>query len=398
MTLWEVEADFIRTMTNMREAGIKIDREFCEREKEKGEQVLEEIKEDLGWNPGSTKELGSYLIDKMKFPIIAYTAKGNPSFNKQALAWYDDLLLESGDLTAQKILRYRGWQKTVSANYKAYLEYADKNDIVRPNYKLHGTRTGRVSCEMPNLQQIPRAGKQEWNGKLKKAFIPRNEQFEWWYRLYRERVPDLTETTLWEFDYSQLELRLAAAVSKETDLLDAFKAGVDVFSMMAQSLGWKRQNVKTFYYATSYGAGTKKIAGTFGITEDDARGMIKDFYRQYRNLARASKRAEELVKQNGEIAYWTGRKRRLRPEESYKAFNAYIQGGAFEIVKRSLIRLDKLKKWPLVLTVHDSVVVEIPKEEANQENLDEIKRVLEDVPEAPAMGVSFKVDYGEWGK
>src|SRR5690606_12563113 len=101
----------------------------------------------------------------------------------------------------KKVVRYRGWQKTASSNYEAYLKLADEKGIIHPNYKPHGTRTGRASCEMPNLQQIPRESEKEWNGDLKRAFIPRNEDL---HLLLEPPYPDLSETRLIEFDYKQL--------------------------------------------------------------------------------------------------------------------------------------------------------------------------------------------------
>lgn len=397
-TLWEIEQQWIRLVADIRSVGTKIDREFCEPRMRKGYDICTQIKYNLGWNPGSPKQLGKFLLEDMGYPVFRRTENGAPSFDKKALEEYEIYLAADGSDVAKQVLRYRGWQKTASSNYKAYLDLVDRYDILHPNYKVHGTKTGRLSCESPNLQQIPRSSETEWNGDLKQAFVPRGKLLYSWYKLQQgfSKIPDLDETVLVEFDYAQLEMRLAAAVAKEEELLEAFRADEDVFQTMADRLGWLRQNVKTFYYATSYGAGTGKIALTFGISKEEAEEMRHDFHKAYPNLKKKSDKAALVAKSQGYIEYWTGRRRHLTGNY-YKTFNAYIQGGAFEIVKRSGLRAKERVPAPIVLTVHDSYVFEIPKVWYTEEFVEAIKLVLEAVPEAEAMGVPFKVDAKLWG-
>lgn len=379
-TLWEIESDFIRLIAQMKATGIKIDKKFCKEHLIKGEEICRVIKSELGWNPGSPKQIGEFLINKMGYPVVKRSLKTNePSFDKFALEEYELMLEADGSDVAKKILRYRGWQKTVSSNYRAYLDLCDRDAILHPNYKLHGTVTGRSSCERPNLQQIPRESEKEWNGDLVKAFIPRQQN----YRLIT-------------FDYAQLEMRLAAAVAREHELLEAFAEGIDIFDAMSERLGWPRQDIKTFNYATLYGAGRKRIALIFGKDLDTADDMIADFFGAYKGLRDISKKAELLAKHQKYIEYWTGRRRHLK-DDYRKAFNAYVQGGAFEIVKRSMLRLAETLNPKMVLTVHDSVVLELP-QNTPVAFLDDVKCILEDVPESKEMGVHFKVDYKNWSE
>lgn len=384
-TLWENEAEFIHLIASIKRNGIRINREFCKPKLAQGLKICNEIRSELGWNPGSTLQLGDFLLNKMNYPVLKYTEKGNASFDKFALEEYESLLEVDGSDIAQKVLRYRGWQKTTSSNYKPYLELADKNDVIHPNYKVHGTRTCRTSCELPNLQQIPRSSEKEWNGDLKKAFIPRDNH------------------VLVEFDKAQLETRLASAVAEEEELLEAFHQDVDVFQVMADRLSWKRQDCKLFWYMTLYGAGPKKVAVIFKLDIPAAKDMINEFFGAYPNLRTMSRKADNLAKRDKYIVYWTGRRRHLnghKGQEYHKAFNAYIQGGAFEIVKRSGNRLFREipREWPIVLTVHDSYVVELPVADYTESNCQKIQGILEAVPEAEEMGVPFKVDYKLWGE
>lgn len=383
LTLWEWESDFIQLMAEIKRNGIKIDRKFCHKKAIKGEDILRTIRNDLGWNPGSSKQIGEVLLGpEFNFPVLKTNIKtGNPSFDKFAMEEYEWLLEATGSDLAKKIIRYRGWQKTVSSNYRAYLNLADTNDILHPNYKLHGTVTGRLSCELPNLQQIPRESDKEWNGDLKAAFIPRD--------------PD---NVIIEFDAKQLETRLAAAVAEEISLLEAFWRGDDVFQVMADDLGWDRQDIKIFYYATMYGAGPFKISLIFGISEWDAKRMKGDFYSAYPGLQRMARAANTYASKDGYIEYWTGRRRHLSKNDAHKAWNSYVQGGAFEIVKRSMLRLKDYMEYPAVLQVHDSVAIEMPRKDATESNLKELQEVLQAVPESKEMNVPFDWDYKIWGE
>jgi DNA polymerase-1 len=372
-TLWEIESDFIRLMKGVKATGIKVDIPFCIPKIIEGTKICNEIREELGWNPGSPDQIARYLLDELKLPIVRLTEKGKPSMDKFAMEQYEEMLEPLQDETAQMVLRYRGWQKTVSSNYQAYVDLCDSDDVIHPNYKLHGARTCRISCEKPNLQQIPRSSPKEWNGALRRAFIARHG-----------------ETKLWDFDFSQLEFRLAAAYAKEWELLAIFNdPTADIFQEMANRLGWERQDVKTLVYATLYGAGVKKLALIFGISRYEAVARLEEFHSTWPGFREKTKLATALAKSDGYIEYWTGRRRHLARDEAHKAFNSLIQGGAFEIVKRQMLRA---RGWPMVLQVHDSVTVEGD----SSLDLNELKMTLQSVPESKDFGVNFKVDVKEW--
>ncbi|MGH7790682.1 MAG: hypothetical protein ACREOB_00060, partial [Thermodesulfobacteriota bacterium] len=139
--LWEYEKDFIDVMRNIERAGIKIDRDLCRIQAITGQEVMEEIVDEIGWIPSSSLDLNKFLIEDMDFPIVKLTPKGKPSFDKTAMEEYDILLENAKSPVAKQVLRYRGWLKTVSSNYNPYLLLADANDILHPNFKLHGTKT-----------------------------------------------------------------------------------------------------------------------------------------------------------------------------------------------------------------------------------------------------------------
>lgn len=385
-TLWETEAEFIRLMASIKQRGIKIDTAFSRTKAIEGTRILNAIRSDLGWNPGSPQQLGKYLIDDLGLPVLKKTPNGAPSFDKEALAEYEVHLEATGDETAQKVLIYRGWQKTVSSNYQAYLDLMDENEILHPNYKVHGTRTCRLSCEKPNLQQIPRSNPKPWNGDVKKAFITRDWELYTTAagnEIYCKKQPS-GKLELYTFDFKQVEFRLAAAYAKETELLEIFNSGADIFDEMSQRLARPRYKVKTFIYSTLYGAGKAKIALILGSREE-ANDLYDEFHGTWPGFRRISEKAAQLATNDGYIDYWTGRRRHLHRSEAHKAFNSIIQGGAFEIVKRRMLAL---KEEPIVLQVHDSVTCEAD----SAYDTDRIKKVLEAVPESNQFGVKFEVD------
>ncbi len=372
-TLWETESDFIRLMSQIKQRGIKVDTAFSKKKVIEGTRILNQISSKLGWNPGSSQQLGHYLIDELSLPVLKRTPAGKPSFDKDTLPEYEYYLDALNDTTAQDVLRYRGWQKTVSSNYQAYLDLMDEDEILHPNYKVHGTRTGRLSCEKPNLQQIPRDSPKAWNGDVKKAFIVRDSDLH-----------------LFSFDFKQVEFRLAAAYAGEKELLEIFNDGADIFTEMAERLGRPRHDIKTFVYATLYGAGKRKIALVLKKPQKEADELYDEYHGTWPGFKRISQKATTLALNDGYIELWTQRRRHLPKDEARKAFNSVIQGGAFEIIKRRMLAV---ADEPIVLQVHDDVTFEAD----DSFEVDRIKKTLEAVPESNEFGVKFEVDLKVWG-
>lgn len=382
--LWKVEQDFTRLLIKIEDRGILVDQDIAQSELERGEKIMSNLKNELGFNPASTKDLGRVLIEELGLPIVKRTKTGNPSFDKYAMEEYDILLSVTNDTRARKILEYRGWQKTTSSNYRPYLELLGADGRLHANYKQHGTHTGRLSCELPNLQQIPKSSTNDWNGNLKAAFIVEFGR------------------TAWEFDYSQLEFRLAAAYGRVQALIDAFADdGRDVFDEMAGALGLSRHNTKTLVYTIQFGGGATRIKNVFGVSESEAKKIIHNFYKAYAGLRKISTFAKDRAWSKGYVQYWTGRRRHFDnlQADAHKAFPYLIQGGAFEITKRRMIALMKEglinDECQIDLQVHDSVRADI---EEGKEHIyiPEIKRVLENVQAEKDFGVIFRADVHKW--
>ncbi|MFI6737426.1 DNA polymerase [Nonomuraea sp. NPDC050451] len=348
--LWERERKFTDLIMRMERLGVPIDQDLCEQEIAYGTERMETILRELKHNPMSGADLKKLLIDEMGIPSQKDTPTGRPSFDKEAMGLYETILEQRNDRTAQAILEYRGWQKTLSSNYRSYLELQSGNGTLHPSFKLHGTRSGRLSCEKPNLQQIPRSSPKRWNGSLKRAFRARPG-----YRLF-------------EADYSNLELRLAAVYSKEPNLVGPLQQGYKPFDSMAELLhgveytDQQRQDVKVQTYMTLYGSGIKRLKDVFGLEHEEAKKRRSDWFGAYPEILKASQKAARLAERRGYVAMWTGRRRHLTQKEGYKAFNSLLQGGAAELVKSVMLALDEVIDWVecrMLLQVHDSVVFEI---------------------------------------
>lgn len=375
---------FFEVIRSMERRGVRIDVDFCRKMQVLGENAMEDIVELLGDRKPSGKNLEHMLLTELGLPVVKRSQKtGKPSFDKGAMEVYEQILERQENPLAEYILSYRGWQKSVSSNYKPYVELISPDGRLRCNYKLHGTKTGRMSCEKPNLQQIPRSGSKAWNGELKQAFIAEEGY------------------TLWEADYGQLELRLATAYADEQGLKHVFAEGRDIFTEMSKQLGMARQDTKTLTYTIQYGGGINRISTVFGVSSERAGQIRENFYLSYPGFRAKSNVASGKARTKGKVRLWSGRYRHfLYPQdEAHKAFNSIIQGGSADIVERTMVRLHKTvdneQECRMLLQVHDSVVFEI-KNGREDYYLPRIKECMENVE--PDFGVRFSVDIHKWGE
>jgi len=386
LPVWQHKEKMVRLLNKMERTGVSVDTGLCDKMAAIGEDRMFSIREwELdGISPSKQKDLQKLLIDDFGLPQKYHPKTGQPTFNKEAMDEYEEILADLDDPTARLILEYRGWQKSVSSNYRPYVLLLSPDGRLRPHFLLHGTKTGRLSCREPNLQQIPRSGAKPWNGRMKECFIPEEDY------------------VLLEADFSQLEFRLNAAYARQPALLELFNAeeNIDIFKQMSKELGWDRDRTKTFVYSTSYGAGADRISYVFRVDKQGARRHIEHFYDLYPELRIASQRAQATVERFRKIDTWSGRFRHFSSvaREGHKALNSVIQGGAADIVERRMLALDKIcsNECRMVLQVHDSVWFEIKREEVERYK-PEIQRVMENVEEDFDFGVHFRVEVKEVG-
>jgi DNA polymerase I len=380
--LWQVEFDMNNSLFRMEQRGIHVDLDFCRQYQGIATLEMALVESDLGFQPSKSTQLAKFLFEDLSLPILERTPAGKPKMDKGVMEEYERMLARVDDHRAQLVLNFRGWQKANSTFYKPFQTLVDPTGRIHCNYKQNGTVTGRLSCTDPNLQQIPRLSDKVWNGKIRSAF---------------RATPGFG---LMGFDYSQLEFRLAAAYGTEQWLIDEFaKSDADPFTVLSERIGTDRYTAKTFTYAMIYGAGQEKIAKTLNRKVTEIEDSYDAFLSTIPGIIRAKNLAGAKARSRGYIRYWTGRRRHFRyPEDSYKAFNALLQGGGAEVVKRVLVRIDKEicdNDCRLLLQVHDELVFEI------RQGMEAIyaPRIIEAMAKLPTdfFGVNFTVSGKAWG-
>lgn len=393
-TFWPHKARLIEVVIEMEYRGVSINMPFVESMIDAAEQAIQDYDELLGGSASSPKFLQQKLIEEMGLPVVKRSHKtGNPSFDKEAMSVYEQILSDRGDDLANHILAYRGWVHAKGLFYEPYKRLVSPDGRIRPSYKHHkdseegGTVTGRLSCADPNLQQIPRVSNKSWNGRVKKSFQG-SEGF-----------------TLWEADYAQLELRLGTAYANEPYLKEVFKNGRDIFTELAQVLGWDRYHTKVFVYSTQYGAGKTRISHIFSVSENQAQALINQYYNQFPRFRQISESAKAKCLAERRIRLWSGRYRHFANprEENHKAFNSLIQGGAADIVERVMIKVfDEIDQKSdgevrMLLQVHDSIIFEI-KNGREEYWKPKILAVMEDINNiCTNFDVRFAVDFHKFG-
>ena len=379
--LWAWEQEFNTVLYRLEQRGVAVDIDFCRKKSEIGHGIMQDIEDALGFNPGSSTQLGKYLIDELGMPVLETSAKtGKPSFNKHVMEQYEQMLETQGSKDATRILEYRGWAKAVTALYDPMQSLVSLDGRVRANFKQHGTKTGRLSCSEPNLQQLPRASSKPWNGNARSAFSAGRD-----------------DHTLVSFDYSQLELRMAASYGNEEILLEEFsKDEADPFTRFAEILGEDRQTTKTFFYANIYEAGSAKIAYTLNRAVSEVEIIHKRFKASIPGITAASNTARGLASKRKYIKLWTGRRRHYPFHDSkyYTAFNSVLQGGGAEVVKRSMVRLQQIESSEcfMLLQIHDEIVFSIKTDKIDYYS-PKIIEIMEAHPEFP---IKLKVESKLW--
>lgn len=384
--LWPHEQEYTNVLYRMEQLGVRIDHEFIKGKIEKCQDRTGVIESVLSFNPRSNKQLGEFFIDELKLPVLARTPGGKPSFNKETMVEYDELLNLSNNPIARLVAEYRGWSTAASLFYEPSLKFADSRGFIHTNYKQHGTKTGRLSSSKPNLQQVPRKSKKEWNGDAKLAFLPDNDEQE-----------------LIGYDFSNLEFRLAVAYGGDPALLEIFADPTrDIFQEIADASGLKRQTVKHSTYCMLYGGGLAKASATIakfeGLPTSDpetTRPHYENFKGTMPGVIAAGRRATNLAEQRGYVRLWTGRRRHLR-SDYYRAFNSVLQGGGAELVKRSQIRLQEIESpdCKMVLQVHDEIVFKITK--GYREKVE--AQIIKAMTDWSSFDVKFKVEGKIWNQ
>jgi len=390
----DVEMPLISVLSKMEYHGVSIDKDFLESYSEKLQGLIldkrEEIYKAAGeeFNISSPKQVGQILFDKLKVPYRwRKTKTGQYSTDVDKLTE-----LSVHNEVIQDILQYRMYTKLKSTYVDALPKMINpRTGRVHTSYNQARAATGRLSSEGPNLQNIPI--KNAEGREIRKAFIPRSE-----------------DHILLAADYSQIELRLIAEISKDETMLKAFRAGDDIHKATAAGVygvsfdevtADQRRNAKTVNFSIIYGAGSTNLSRQLGIPRSEAKELIENYFKQYHGLKKYMDDTVQYAREHGYVSTLIGRKRSLRDINSRNslgrsnaermAINTPIQGTAADMIKMAMIEIDKeihLRKYQskMILQVHDELVFDVYKPE-----LDEVRALVVDKMKSAIPGLSVPI-------
>jgi DNA polymerase I len=393
-TVYEtLERPLVPVLARMERRGISIDRQVLSRLSGEFAQramgLEEEIRALAGEpvNPGSPKQIGDILFGKLGLPGGTRTKTGQWSTGARAL----EDLAEQGHALPQKILDWRQVSKLRSTYTDALPNYVNpQTHRLHTSYALAATTTGRLSSSEPNLQNIP--VRTEEGRKIRRAFVAAPG-----YKLASA-------------DYSQIELRLLAAIADIAPLKKAFREGLDIHAMTASEMfgvpvkdmpGEVRRRAKAINFGIIYGISAFGLANQLGIAREEAGAYIKKYFERFPGIRDYMEETKAFCKKNGYVLTLFGRKchypdivnsnASIRAFNERAAINARLQGTAADIIRRAMVRMDAaLEKAKLnaqmLLQVHDELVFELPQGEV-EKTLPVVKKVMENAP-MPALDLA----------
>lgn len=381
--LYEIEMPLAAVLADMELVGFRIDAEGLKKYGEELDALASDLEARIHFSAGcdfnisSPAQLGEVLFDKLGLPAGKKTKSGGYSTNAEILE-----KLRPYHPIIHDILEYRKVTKLKSTYVDGLLKVADKDGRVHSSFRQTGTATGRLSSSEPNLQNIPI--RTELGRALRKFFVPVS-----------------SDHRLVDADYSQIELRVLAAISGDKTMTDAFISGVDIHTSTAATVfgvapdsvtAEMRKRAKAVNFGIVYGMGEFSLAEDLGISRAEAKKYIENYLASYPSVSAYLEGIVEEAYKNGYVTTLFGRRRYI-PElagqnKNLKHFgervakNSPIQGSAADIIKIAMINTAKALGESgidarLVLQVHDELILE-----ANAECADEAARLLEECMES----------------
>ena len=394
----EIEIPLVKVLANMELEGINLDRDFLlslstdlNTDIARLESKIYELAGEE-FNIASPKQLGIVLFEKLKLVDKPKKTKTGQYATSEDILSY----LAKDHEIIQNILEYRGLAKLKSTYVDALpTQVQPSTGRVHTDYMQTVAATGRLSSNNPNLQNIPI--RTERGRQIRKAFIPRSEDY-----------------TLLSADYSQIELRVIAALSEEETMINAFKNGEDIHASTASKVfnvpisevtREQRGNAKTVNFGIIYGVSAFGLSNQTDLSRSEAKEVIDTYYETYPKLRNYISEQVDFARDNGYVQTVLGRRRYLndinsrnavvRGAAERNAVNAPIQGSAADIIKIAMIHIhNKLEagnyKTKMLLQVHDELVFDVYKPE-----LEAIKTLVKtEMENAYKLSVPLDVDLG----
>ena len=365
-----IEFPLAQVLADMTRTGILVDREGIEafgvQLRQELDQVLTRIEMEAGtsdFNPNSPKQLGTLLFDTMGLPHGKKTKNGW-STDAETLEKLRDIPL------VEDILQYRACQKLNSTYVEGLLKVIGEDGRIHTRFNQTEARTGRLSSDNPNLQNIPI--RTEMGSKLRAYFVAK------------------PGCVLVDADYSQIELRILAHVTGDTHMQEAFLSGADIHRSTAAKIynirpedvtPRLRSSAKAINFGIMYGKGAYSLSKDIGVSVKEAEAFLQTYLATFPNIDGYMEKTIADARQCGYVSTLFGRRRALpelnsnnhniRASGERMARNTPIQGTAADVIKLAMVRVwrrlrDEKMESRLILTVHDELIVEAPEAEAEK--------------------------------
>ncbi|KQC32583.1 DNA polymerase I [Nonlabens sp. YIK11] len=394
----DIEIPLLRVLADMEIEGINLDEDYLSSLSRKLTEDIAALEKNIykeageEFNIGSPKQLGEILFGKLKLVDKPKKTKtGQYSTAEDVLSY----LAKDHQIIAD-VLEYRGLAKLQSTYVDALPNQVNPDtQRIHTNYMQTVAATGRLSSTDPNLQNIPI--RTERGRQVRKAFVPRDENY-----------------TLLAADYSQIELRIIAALSEEENMMAAFQSGEDIHASTAAKVfdvaledvtREQRSNAKTVNFGIIYGVSAFGLSNQTDLDRSEAKELIDTYYKTYPKLRAYMDDQVAFARENGYVETVLGRRRYLKDINSSNAVvrgaaernavNAPIQGSAADIIKIAMINIhkkfEKLNcRSNMLLQVHDELVFDIHNDE-----LEDMKKLIqEEMQNAYKMSVPLDVEVG----
>jgi DNA polymerase-1 len=396
--LYEIELPLIYVLADMEYTGVRLDTDALSESSKILTRNLQSIESDIyasagvGFNINSAKQVGEVLFDNLKIVDKPKKTKtGQYVTSEEAL----EKMRDSHPIVG-KILEYRGLKKLLSTYIDALPQLISPLDNkVHTSYNQTVTATGRLSSSNPNLQNIPI--RDEQGKEIRKAFIADEG------------------CIFFSADYSQIELRIMAHLSRDPAMIEAFNSGEDIHAATAARIfkipigevtGDMRRKAKTANFGIIYGISVFGLAGRLNIPRGEAKDLIDGYFASYPQVREYMDKSIAAARSHNYVETVFGRKRFLpdinsrnatvRGYAERNAINAPIQGSAADIIKVAMNRIFKRFKngnikSKMILQVHDELNFNVPENELPQ--VQEI--VIEEMENAYKLLVPLKADCGK---
>ena len=382
-----LENKLVPVLASMENFGIKIDKkyfgEFQNELEEKINMLQNEIYELAGeeFNIDSPQQLGEVLFEKLQIPAGKKTKTGY-STNVEVLEMIasNAELTEEKRMVGKKLLEYRAYKKLLSTYIEPIPKLADKEDRIHTTFNQNGTSTGRLSSANPNLQNIP--VRTDDGIRIRTGFVSKEGH------------------SLISFDYSQIELRVLAELSKDRHLVQAYQDNQDLHNLTARKIFFKteedeisrheRSIAKVINFSILYGKTPFGLSKELGITVQEASQYITTYFEEYPRVRKFLDIVTETAKLHGFVETFYGTRRyisginatnkNVQAQAVRMAVNTVVQGTAANIIKKVMIELHEEFKndenIKMLLQVHDELIFEV-RDEFAKEYMEKIEKIME---------------------